>query len=454
MKLTFLGATDTVTGSRYLVEQNGSRLLVDCGLFQGSRPIRERNWQSFPVRPASIDAVVLTHAHIDHSGYLPALVKRGFKGRIYCTSGTKSLCEILLPDSARLQEEEADYRNRHGATRYHPALPLYSVQDAERSLGFFSTQKLDRPFKPVAGLSATFSYAGHIPGSACIQLNDGQTTVTFSGDVGRPDDLLMRPPEPLRGTDYLVLESTYGNRRHDETNPAEVLEEAIRKTVKRGGVVVIPAFAVGRTQLILYLLTEAMSAGRIPVLPIFLDSPMAIDATELFCHYTSEHRLDIDSCRAMSARITYTRTVDQSKAIHKQQGPRIIVSASGMATGGRILHHLSKYLPDPRNIVIIVGYQAEGTRGAALERGARQVRILGQDIPVQAEIVTVDGLSAHADYQELTAWVSALPQAPLMTYLTHGEPESRNRFKQHLEQTLGWNIELPKLNQTCELVSR
>jgi metallo-beta-lactamase family protein len=454
MKITFLGATDTVTGSRYLIENGGARLLVDCGLFQGSRSIRERNWQAFPVKPSSIDAVLLTHAHIDHSGYLPALVKRGFRGKVFCTSGTKSLCEILLPDSARLQEEEADYRNRHGATRFHPALPLYSVQDANRSLELFSTQRMGKPFMPVPRLTATFSYAGHILGSACIRISDGDHAITFSGDVGRLDDLLMRPPEPLEATDYLVLESTYGDRRHGATDPAQELEDIVRKTVKRGGIIVIPAFAVGRTQLILYLLTQAITAGRIPDLPIFLDSPMAIDATELFCHYTGEHRLDIGGCRAMSKRVTYTHTVDESKAIRSQEGPKIIVSASGMATGGRVLHHLRNYLPDPRNTVIIVGYQAEGTRGAALERGARHVHILGQDIPVQAQIFSLDGLSAHADYQELTDWISSLPEPPITTYLVHGEPESRDIFKSHLEQTLGWDIKLPDFGETCELSSK
>jgi metallo-beta-lactamase family protein len=418
----------------------------------GPRSIRERNWQAFPIKPSSIDAVLLTHAHIDHSGYLPALVKRGFRGNIFCTSGTKSLCEILLPDSARLQEEEADYRNRHGATRFHPALPLYSTQDANRSLELFSTHRMGKTFRPAPKLTAKFLHAGHILGSAFIVLTDGNSTVTFSGDVGRPDDFLMRPPAQLEATDYLVLESTYGDRRHAGTDPAQELEDVINKTVARDGVIVIPAFAVGRTQLILYMLTEAIRAGRIPDLPVFLDSPMAIDATELFCHYTNEHRLNIDDCRAMSDRITYTHTVDESKTIRNREGPKIIVSASGMATGGRVLHHLRNYLPDPRNTIIIVGYQAEGTRGAALEQGASHIRILGQDTPVQAEVVSLDGLSAHADYNELTDWISALEKPPISTFLVHGEPDCRNAFKSHLEQKLDWNIKLPEFGETCNLI--
>lgn len=451
MKLTFFGATDTVTGSRFLIEHNNKSVLIDCGLFQGPRPIRERNWHTFPVSPHKIDAIVLTHAHIDHSGYIPALVKQGFQGKVFCTRATRELCEILLPDSGRLQEEEANYRNRHGATKYHPALPVYTEDDAHRALKSFKVQKTGKAFAPVAGLEASFSRVGHILGAAYIHLSDGHRSVTFSGDVGRLDDPIMNPPEPLRPTDYLVLESTYGDRRHETEDPALVLEEVVCKTAEGGGVVLIPSFAVGRAQLIQHLLAQAMDAGRIPDLPIYLDSPMAINATELFCAFPAEHSLGTEDCRTLDDRVTYTRSVKESKAIFADHGPKIIISASGMATGGRVLHHLRHYLPDESNTILIVGFQAANTRGAGLERGDAEVRIFGEDVPVKAQVISIEGLSAHADYEELTTWISALKGPPRKLFLVHGEPESRIAFGKHLEQTLGWNIELPEFGRSFVL---
>ena len=451
MKLSFFGATDTVTGSRFLIEHDGKRVLVDCGLFQGPRPIRERNWHPFPVSPHVIDAILLTHAHIDHSGYIPALVKQGYQGKIFCTRATSELCEILLPDSGRLQEEEANYRNRHGATKYNPALPVYTEDNAYTALKSFRIQKTGKSFAPVAGLEASFHRVGHILGASYVRVSDGRRTVTFSGDVGRMHDPIMNPPESLQLTDYLVLESTYGDRIHEPIDPAQVLENTVQTTIERGGVVLIPAFAVGRTQLILHLLAQAMEAKRIPEVPVYLDSPMAINATQLFCAFPAEHSLSTDQCRIMSDRVTYTRSVQESKAILDDKRPRVIISASGMATGGRVLHHLRHYLPDKANTVLIVGYQAANTRGAGLARGDAQVRIFGEEVPVNAEIVSIEGLSAHADYEELTTWVGALEKPPQTLFLVHGEPESRIAFQSHLKEKLGWSIELPEFGQSYVL---
>ncbi len=451
MQITFLGAAETVTGSRFLLEAAGKRILIDCGLFQGLKKLRQRNWEPFPVKPVSIDAVILTHAHIDHSGYLPVLFKNGFRGKVYCTPATLDLCSILLPDSGHLHEEEARFANKYGFSKHKPALPLYTLEDAKRCLPSFVTIPYDKEFNPVKGINVRFTPAGHILGSACIHITDGSRKIIFSGDVGRPVDPVMYSPARLDETDYLVIESTYGDRLHTSLDPKKMLARTIVNTAKKGGVILIPSFAVGRAQTILHLITELVKEGKIPKFPVFLDSPMAIDSTELFCRYADQHRLSAQACQAICDLVTYTRSVDESKAIAGQHNPKIIISASGMLTGGRILHHLKKYLGDRRNTVIFSGYQAAGTRGAAILAGTESIKIHGEYIPVRAKSVFIDGLSAHADYKEMTAWLSCLKKPPKRTFIVHGEPQSQDAFRRYLKDQLGWNILVPGHGDTENL---
>lgn len=451
MKLTFLGAAETVTGSRFLLETAGKKILIDCGLFQGLKKLRQRNWAPFPIRPETIDTIVLTHAHIDHSGYIPLLCKNGFRGKIYCTPATLDLCRILLPDSGHLHEEEAKYANRHGYSKHHPALPLYTLADAKRCLAAFETIPYDQDFKPVTGINICFTPAGHILGSACVQVNNGKTKIIFSGDVGRLHDAVMYPPRVLEATDYLVIESTYGDRLHDKRDPKKIMAQVINKTIAKGGVVLIPSFAVGRAQTILHLLTELVHENSIPRLPVYLDSPMAIDSTEIFCRYQEQHRLSAQECRALCDLVTYTRSVEESKAIANSNGPRIIISASGMLTGGRILHHLKKYLGDRRNAVIFTGYQAAGTRGAAMLAGDKHIKIHGDYFPVRAKSVFIDGLSAHADYTELISWLSRIERPPRQTFIVHGEPQAQDAFRRYLKDRLHWQATIPAQGDAVEL---
>ena len=442
-RIRFLGAADTVTGSRYLVETGGARVLVDCGLFQGYKKLRERNWAAPPFDPASLDAVVLTHAHIDHTGYVPRLCKLGFRGPILCTRGTRDLLQILLPDSGFLQEEDARRANKYGYTRHRPAEPLYTRADAEASLAQLRPVPFSERFDVARGVTGTFRRAGHILGSASLALEAGAVTSTFSGDVGRPADPIMRPPEPLGPTDYLVIESTYGDRRHPPEEVAQSLERVVHETVKKGGMILVPAFAVGRAQHLLHLLATLRAERRIPALPVFLDSPMAIAATSLFCDHKDDHRLSDEQCRAMCFGVTYTRTPDESKAIDRRAGPMVVVSASGMATGGRVLHHLRRFLPDERNTVLVVGYQAAGTRGRSLVDGADELKIHGEYVPVRARIVQVEGLSAHADYAEMIAWLQQSRLAPRRVFVTHGEPAAADAFRRRLRDTFGWDAVVP-----------
>ena len=443
MQITFLGATETVTGSRFLIEENNKKILVDCGLFQGLKKLRLKNREPFPVDPESIDTLILTHAHIDHSGYIPALCKNGFKGKIYCTAATLDLCRILLPDSGYLQEEEANRANRYGYSRHKPAVPLYTKDDAQNCLRYFEPAAYDTKFEPVQGVTAYMTNAGHILGSACIHLSNGEKNIIFTGDVGRPNDPIMRPPALLEATDYLVVESTYGDRRHSDTDPKDILEKAIKDTLKKGGVILIPTFAVGRAQSLLHLVAELVSENKILKAPIYLDSPMAINATELFCKYKEQHKLSDEACHTMCNLVTYTRSVEESKAIAFQNGPRIILSASGMLTGGRVLHHLKIYLKDQRNTVIFVGYQAAGTRGANMLSGAESIKIHGEYVPVRSKLVSIDGLSAHADYVEMSQWLSSIKVPPKKTFIVHGEPQSQDAFRRHLKDQLGWQAGIP-----------
>ncbi len=445
--LAFLGAVDTVTGSRYLVDTGGARVLVDCGLFQGLKKLRERNWSPPPFDPGSLAAIVLTHAHIDHTGYLPRLVKAGFTGRVYCTSGTRDLLHLLLPDAGFLQEEEAKFANRGGYSKHHPALPLYTRDEAEACLDQLVTRDFHREFEVAPGVTARFSRAGHIVGSACVQLTAGDATIAFSGDVGRPGDPIMKAPEPMPAADTLVVESTYGDRLHPSDDVRDVLARTIVETIERRGVVVVPSFAVGRTQHLLHLLCELRDAHRIPECPIFLDSPMAIDATELYLAHREDHGLTDAECAAMGKLPSYSRTADDSKAIDRRDDPMIIISASGMATGGRVLHHLRRFLPDERSTVLFVGYQAAGTRGRTLIDGARELKLLGQYVAVHAHVAAIDGLSAHADYAELLAWLRASNLAPRRVFVTHGEPAAADAFRRRVRDVLGWDARLPEVGE-------
>ncbi len=450
-QITFLGAAETVTGSRYLIETDGTRILVDCGLFQGYKKLRERNWSDPPFIPANLDAVILTHAHIDHTGYLPRLCKMGFRGEVYCTDGTRDLLGILLPDSGHLQEEEARHANKWGYTRHRPAKPLYTRDDAKRSLSHINPVAFYEKFNPTLNVSARFTRAGHILGSACLKLHIGDTTITFSGDVGRPVDPIMKPPDPPDESDYLVIESTYGDRRHPAEEVTEAFARVVNETVRRNGVILVPAFAVGRAQHLLHIVARLQGSGRIPELPVFLDSPMAINATGIFCDHKDDHRLTDDECHKMCKVAEYSITPDDSKAIDQHSDPMIIISASGMATGGRILHHLRRFLPEDRNTVFFVGYQAAGTRGRSIVDGADAVKIHGQYVPVGAHVVQVQGLSAHADYAELIDWLQECKPSPKSVFVTHGEPSASDAFRRRLKDAFGWNIVVPEDGSTWML---
>jgi len=443
VELTFLGATGTVTGSKYLLRHGRSAVLLDCGLFQGLKALRQRNWAALPVKPASIDAVVLSHAHIDHSGYLPLLVRNGFRGSIFCTRATFDLCKLLLPDSGHLQEEQARYANQHGFSRHKPALPLYTVEDAQRSLRHFVPVDYDTP-KHI-GEEGTFRLlpAGHILGASIVVFEGSGRRVVFSGDLGREDDPVMRPPTPVPQADYLVVESTYGNRLHPATDPEADLAAHTHRVTGAGGVVVIPAFAVGRAQTLLHLLARIKARGKLAGVPVYLNSPMAIDATRIFRHYRAEHRLSEAECRAACSVATMVNTPQESMALNLQKGPMIIISASGMATGGRVLHHIEAFAPDARNMILFAGFQAAGTRGASLVGGAKEVKVHGQYVPVRAEVANVEGLSAHADYAGILGWLRAFRHAPRRTFITHGEPAAADEMRRRIGEALGWECSVP-----------
>ena len=449
--LTFLGGAGTVTGSKYLIEADGRRILVDCGLFQGFKQLRERNWSPLPVAPHTIDAVLLTHAHLDHSGYLPLLVRHGFKGPVISTPATFNLCELLLPDSGHLMEEDAKLANRYGFSKHKPAEPLYTQQDARRSLESFRPAEFHRALEILPGCEAKFRIAGHILGAATIELDWAGTKIVFSGDLGRYSDATMLDPEPIAQADYLLIESTYGNRTHDARSPGEGLEDVINRTVRRGGTVVIPAFAVGRAQSLLFHISQLMRFNRIPRLPVYLDSPMAVNASEIFCEHSAGRRLTDEECRQSCGVATYVRETEESKALNGNHMPKIIISASGMATGGRVLHHLKNYLPDRRSAVVLAGYQAGGTRGAALRDGATELKIHGSYIPVRAEVVSLDMFSAHADGDELMRWLGGFESAPKETFVVHGEPASSDTLRHSIKERFGWSAQVPEHLQTVAL---
>jgi metallo-beta-lactamase family protein len=441
--LTFLGAARTVTGSRHLLRLGGRSILVDCGLFQGLKALRLKNWAEFPVSPRSVDTVVLTHAHLDHSGYLPKFVREGFEGDIVCSEGTAALCELLLLDSAKIQENDAEFANRHGFSKHKPALPLYGKHDAERALRLLRTIEFETPVDLGHGAQLKFRRAGHILGAATAEVRWGGKTIVFSGDLGRYDDPLMPDPAPVPQADYLVLESTYGDRRHASTDPAQALLDVIERTTRRGGTVIIPSFAVGRAQELLYLCWKLKTAGRLPLTPIYLDSPMAISATGLLEQHLADHRLSREDCQRAMEVATYVNDVEQSKGLSHNTMPKVIISASGMATGGRVLHHMKAFGSDPRNTLLFAGFQAAGTRGEALLNGAGEVKIHGGWVPIRAEIDNLPMLSAHADADEILRWLGGFKRPPTRTFIVHGEGRAPDVLKDRIAHELGWTCIVP-----------
>lgn len=454
--LEFLGATQTVTGSRFLLSTPRARVLVDCGLYQGEKELRERNWRPLPVDVESIDSVLLSHAHIDHSGYLPRIARTGFRGSIFATQRTAELCEIVLPDSGYLQEEEARYASLAGYSKHSPPLPLYTQEDALNCLKQFHSVDFDDRVEVAEGVWATFRQAGHILGSASITLEvegSQRAAVTFSGDLGRPKHPFLCAPDSPADAHNIVIESTYGDEEHCESNPEQRLGEAIQKVVDRSGVAVIPAFAVDRTEVVLFHIKRLIEIGKIPSLPIYVDSPMALASLEVYRNAIREGdrqirpelRADPDILRPDD--LTEARTVEASKAIRRVRGPAMIISASGMATGGRVLHHLAQRLPDPRNSIIFVGFQAAGTRGRALIDGQREAKLLGRHIPVKSEIVDLSSFSVHADQSELLDWLRAAPHEPGAVYVVHGEARAASALRDAVRDQLGWCAVVPKYRE-------
>jgi len=447
--ITFLGGASTVTGSKYLVRHDGKSLLIDCGLFQGYKQLRLRNWSPLPVAPDQINAVVLTHAHLDHSGYLPLLVKEGFTGHVFASTGTRDLCRILWPDSGHIQEEDAAFVNRHKLSKHETALPLYTRQDALDALPKIKTVGFDKPFTPLPGWKVTLSGAGHILGASSILLEVAGRRILFSGDLGRPDDLIMSQPDDAPQADTVLIESTYGDRTHPTEDLLAELALALQRVAKRGGVAVVPVFAVGRAQAVLHAIHLLKLKGALPSsLPVFLDSPMAVHTTHLFEDHLGEHRLGQADSRALTHNATMVNSTDESKALASRHGPMVILSASGMATGGRVLHHLAHYAGGHRNMIILTGYQAPGTRGATLASGAKTVRIHGRDVEVNAEVVQLQSASAHADANQLIAWLRTLPQAPDQVYVVHGEAGPADTLRGRIKRELGWRALVPEQGST------
>ena len=465
LKLTFMGAARTVTGSKHLLDTGTAKVLVDCGLFQGLKELRERNWQDPPFDPRALDSVLITHAHIDHTGYLPRLVRQGFKGPVFCSRGTADLLKILLPDAGRLQEDDADYRNRHKLTRHKPALPLYTEKDA------FAALKLIHPLpnngeavEVGPGIRAGFRIAGHILGSSLVLVEiDGAGTdrsgrrVLFSGDLGHYDQPIIQDPVAPSACDYLLVESTYGDRLHDPEDPKIALARIIKDAVERDSPVLIPAFAVGRTQELLYLIRELEDEKAIPILPVYVDSPMAAAATAAYGKRKEEHDEAYASVLAgkqhplRTHSLVTVSSIAESKRLNDVHGARVIISASGMMTGGRVLHHALRLVPDPDATTVFVGYQAAGTTGRRILSGEREVKILGQWAPVRCRMARIGGFSAHADWKEILHWLEGMPTAPRRTFLTHGEPPAANAMANHIKERFGWPVEVPVYGQRFDL---
>ena len=465
-KISFYGGVGTVTGSKYLLENNGRKVLVDCGLFQGLKELRERNWQDPPFNPQDLDAVIITHAHIDHTGFLPRLVKLGFSGKVFTSRATCDLLKILLPDSGRLQEEDAEYRNRKNLTSHSPALPLYDEDDAMATLELLNPIPNDGNAVEVCeGFQASFNVAGHILGASLVLVemenareNSESVKFLFSGDLGHYDQPILKDPAIPSDCDYLMVESTYGDRLHGEVSSDDQLADIINEAAKRNAPILIPAFAVGRTQEVLYLIRELEEQKRIPVLPVIVDSPMAAQATQVYNRFSEEHDEEYASIlahkkhplRTGSMRTASTR--EESKRLNDEKGARIIISASGMLTGGRVLHHAMRMLPDPKATIVFVGYQAAGTTGRRVQDGEREVRIMKNWIPVNCRIEKVEGFSAHADWKAVLRWLEGLKVTPKMVFTTHGEPEAAEAMAGHIRERFGWNVVVPHYEQTIELV--
>jgi metallo-beta-lactamase family protein len=483
VSLTFLGAARTVTGSKYLLDTGTSRILVDAGLFQGLKELRERNWQDLPVRADSLDAIVLTHAHLDHCGYLPRIVMQGFRGRVFCTAGTQDLCRIVLPDSGRIQEEDAANANRHGFSKHAPALPLYGEADAFRAVSLLQPVGYERTMPVAGGIEVDFLSAGHLLGSAYARVRTNGVTILFGGDLGRYDRPILPDPVPVAETDYLLVESTYGDRIHEQDDRAEHLAQVIRSTAERGGKLIIPSFAIGRVEELLYWIGLLEDEKRIPVLPVFLDSPMAMEALSRYTERMNELDPELEPERrdekaphdvtahepvptrrqraAGERKMTVFaterfRTIEssaESKDLTRSRMPAIVISSSGMATGGRVLHHLKAALPDAKNTVLLAGFQAEGTRGRQLLDGARVVKIHGQDVPVHAHVDQIGSMSAHADSVEMLRWLTGFTTPPKRTFLVHGEPAPMDALAGSIREKLGWNLHTPQLGEVITLGS-
>lgn len=459
-KISFYGAAGTVTGSRHLLDIRGQKLLIDCGLFQGKKENRLKNWEPFPVSPAQIDRVLLTHAHIDHTGYLPRFCRDGFDGPVHCTYATRDLCELLLRDSAHLQEEDARWANKKGFSKHKPAKPLYGRADAEKALEQLQPLYPGEALQLDEQMRVRFRDAGHILGASTIDIKvrgKKPKKILFSGDLGRANELILREPVQVYNVDYLVLESTYGNRAHEEFDPRSELIRIVNESVQRGGMLVIPAFSVGRTQMLLYMLRDLEDEGLIPSIPIFIDSPMAIDATKVFSKHISDLNFNMRIQKLKGKRIFspdklyICKKRQESKAINSQKGPGIIISASGMATGGRILHHLVQRLPKKENTILFVGYQAEGTRGRTILDGNESVKIHGRRHPINATVERISGFSGHSDYYEILAWLMAFNRAPKEIFLVHGEPEAAAGMAEKIEKQFGWKATIPSFGDSFDL---
>lgn len=444
MRLNFFGAVSTVTGSRYLLEENNERYMVDCGLFQGLKELRLRNREPFPVDPATIKAILLTHAHLDHSGYLPLIVKQGFKGPIFASKATCELSEILLLDAGRIQEEDARRANHYHYTKHPTALPLYTEEDAKRAIAHLKPVDFDHPFDLANHLSVKFSHAGHILGSAMISFRTSKTSLLFTGDLGRPHDPIMIHPAIIDESDYLVIESTYGARKHPNDDILSKLAAIINTTFSRGGKVFIPAFAIGRTQILLYYLEQLKQRQLIPQhTPVYVDSPMAEKATKLWCSHSEEHIFSEDERQQVCALPEYIESTADSKQLNSSPFPSVVISASGMVEGGRILHHLTHALPKSENTIIFSGFQSAGTRGERILRGEKEIKIHGQMVPVRAHIERLEGLSSHADYTEILSWLANFKRPPKETFITHGEPQSALALQKAITTALGWKAHVP-----------
>jgi metallo-beta-lactamase family protein len=460
--LTFLGATGTVTGSKYLLEAGGERLMIDCGLFQGDKELRLRNWNPLPIPPVSIQWLVLTHAHLDHVGYIPRLVKDGFRGQILASPSTVDLAKIVLPDSGHLQEEDAEFANKKGFSKHAPALPLYTYDEAVKALESLRAVDASQPLDISPHFTIRSFFAGHILGARMIQVevreNGAAKKVLFSGDLGRfPQLVIPGPALPEDGFDYMLLESTYGDRLHPKEDIGTRLASIVESTAGRGGTVVIPSFAVGRTQELLFLFRELIEDKKMHSLPIHVDSPMAIDVTQLYKNHREDHSLELDALEAQGIEpfsppnLHFDKSVDQSKQLNDVRYPAVIISASGMATGGRVVHHLERCLPDHRNTILFVGFQAAGTRGQAIQSGAQAVKMYGRQVNVRARIETIENLSAHADYGEILAWLKRFEKAPGRTYMVHGEPKASEALRQRIAQELHWDVMVPAYLQQVQL---